>query len=286
MSDNRLSTVNTVAAVIVAAVTIFGGAYVVFNNIDNKYARKDNLKINAMVERYDGELDDLKEKNEKEIESISNDYKIKMDEVLSGLKERVTASEDELQTVIDDGRAAMETSLNAARTDTTAILSLRTSAKSVINELKNEKQNVIRVSGISQNGPNEADDKAVLKSRNLAFEKMEENSVLKVTYTDVFRVTQKTGQPANQACRWLVHVGENGCKDKPIFTDRHDGKSSDVHSAGVISGYCESVPAGTHEISVEVMPRPHKTGYKDPDCYTGWNTSTWSIEVVEFRTVH
>ena len=139
---------------------------------------------------------------------------------------------------------------------------------------------------MSQNGPNEGSDLGVLESRKLRFDKVEDESVLRLTYSDVFRVRQKKDQPPNQACRWTVKIGDDLCKDAPLVTDRYDGKSSDVHSAGMISGYCKSVPAGSYDVSVEVMPRPHETAYKDPDCYTGWNQSTWSIEVIEYRNVY
>ena len=271
MDNSKLSTINTVAAVIIAAVTIFGGAYLVFKNVDDTYARKDNPKINNLVTDYREDLADLKIKNKDEIDLMSKEYNTKFEEVLLDYEKRISEKEQELESVIENGKTDMDTQLNAVRADTVAVMSLQDKAKGVIDDLENEKQHIVRISGISQNGPNEGGDVGVLESRKLDFKKVQPDSVLKVTYTDNFRVTKGKSEALNQACRWVVKVGDNTCADKPIYGDRHDGKSSNVHSSGVISGYCEAVPDGNHKITVEVMPTPHETAYKTADCYTGWN---------------
>ena len=140
---------------------------------------------------------------------------------------------------------------------------------------------VLSVSYSSGNGPNDNLDDGRIVSRELRFFKKEASSKIRILYSDNMRVY---GQ--NKACRWHLKIDGTDCEDGSLFTDRHDGSSSNVHSTSTAVGYCSNLQSGWHTIHVWVSSVPHPDGnYAGADCYTGWDHASWIIEATELRNM-
>jgi hypothetical protein len=98
-----------------------------------------------------------------------------------------------------------------------------------------------------------------------------------VTWSDNFRVTIN-----DKACRWEVLFNGASCTSPgALFFDKYEGgTSSNRHDPSSFTGTCLNVPAGNVTVATRVGPVP---GYTGVDCYTGWNSQLFSIEVEEVR---
>jgi len=123
-------------------------------------------------------------------------------------------------------------------------------------------------------GPADDSDSGQIASRVLSINKLSSSSVLKISYTDNFRTmgTQKV-------CSWEIKVDGNSCPDDVLKYNFYSLDSSEnILRSTSVTGYCSGVTTtGAHEIQVWV----DNTG---GDCYTGWNNSTWVIDVEEVST--
>lgn len=136
---------------------------------------------------------------------------------------------------------------------------------------------IISVTNKTDNGPNDGTDNGRLESRDLRFFKNYEASRIRVLYSDNLRARGR-----GSACRWTVKVDGADCDEGQIYTDRHDGNGSNVHSQSSFIGYCGKLKSGWHTLQVWVSPSPHGDGaFAGSDCYTGWNGSTWTLETTE-----
>jgi hypothetical protein len=125
----------------------------------------------------------------------------------------------------------------------------------------------------SGNGPNEEGDMGRLNSRTIRINKLFAETALRIVYCDNFRVNGE-----NVACRWEIRVDGNSVSP-PILADRYE-LSGNRHLHGTVMGYARGVAAGAHEIQVWIVAHPHNGG-RGTDVYTGWSSSTWSLEAEE-----
>lgn len=139
---------------------------------------------------------------------------------------------------------------------------------------KAEFRTIARVSGRG----NDDLDAGKLESRVLHFTKKHPDTGLRVSYVDVFRV-----QGSNQACTWEIRFNDRSCDPDAIRFDKYVAAESgavlvDDHDPNTVFGTCFGVPAGSVTVDVWVI---HAHGAQRGDCHTGWNNSSWALEVEE-----
>ena len=139
-----------------------------------------------------------------------------------------------------------------------------------------ERRGVLNSAYLTEPGPESDLDSGRLPARTLQFQKASDDTVLRIGYTDAFRVKGR-----NKACRWSIQFNGNSCPSGALFFDRHDGADTNTHTTAHVAAYCSGLPAATYELSILVGPHPN-TYYADSDCYTGWNNLPWTLEVLEF----
>jgi len=141
---------------------------------------------------------------------------------------------------------------------------------------------VKKISYSSGNGPNDGIDDGRIVSRALRFSKIEDNSTVRISYSDNLRVTGD----GSKACRWVVKVNGTNCSDYEFNIDKHDGRGSNNHSTSTLTGYCTGLKSGWHTVNVWVSPVPSQDNrFANSDCWTGWNNSLWTIEATELTAV-
>ena len=140
------------------------------------------------------------------------------------------------------------------------------------------KNNLIKVTHTSGNGPNDGKDLGFVEGRKLSFTKQHHDTTVRIGYTDNLRVL---GQ--NKACRWEILIDGKQCPSGELFYDRHDGNNANTHISQQVVGYCDALPKGPHEIAINVLAQPGRDHYRQSDCYTGWNNSRWVLEVMEIN---
>ena len=126
-------------------------------------------------------------------------------------------------------------------------------------------------------------DNGTVTGRVLIFDKLEANSVLRITYSDNLRVLSK--DPAAFAGSfgtiWTIYLdGAPTQIHTRLNTNAYvagSGFVQDVnhHRQSALIGYLEGVPAGQHTISVELIDVGNNN-----DAYTGWESS-FLLEVME-----
>lgn len=125
-------------------------------------------------------------------------------------------------------------------------------------------------------------DSGPVPGRELTFTKKYNDTKLRVSYSDHFRVNG-----AGKACRWEVYFNGLPCSQPgrvayDVYVD-----SGNTHRPATVLGYCESTSAGSLDagdvIDVNVLVS-NSPGYSGSDCYTGWQSdATWLLEVEEVR---
>lgn len=124
------------------------------------------------------------------------------------------------------------------------------------------------------NGPMNGLDIGQITSRVLTIVKKENNTAIRISYTDNLRTLGP-----NKACRWELKVNGNSSTIQPLVYDFFASlQGENPHRSRTLVGYFKGLTAGTHEIQVWVGPTP---GYSNCDCYTGFSNSTWVLEAEE-----
>ncbi|MBA2661517.1 MAG: hypothetical protein H0U74_04435 [Bradymonadaceae bacterium] len=138
-----------------------------------------------------------------------------------------------------------------------------------------------RIARVSANGPHDSTCNTAatcsptpLATRKLDFTKIQADTDLRITYHDNFRSYAADGMA--RACKWELYLNGSPCSSGAIFGSVYS-ESDDNHDPGSIRGYCSGVQAGSHTVQVYVSSTANLQGY----CHTGFNASTWSIEVEE-----
>ena len=126
-------------------------------------------------------------------------------------------------------------------------------------------------------------DNGTVTGRVLNFDKLEANSVLRITYSDNLRVLSK--DPAAFAGSfgtiWTIYLdGAPTQIHTRLNTNAYvagSGFVQDVnhHRQSALIGYLEGIPAGPHTISVELIDVGNNN-----DSYTGWESS-FLLEAME-----
>jgi hypothetical protein len=131
---------------------------------------------------------------------------------------------------------------------------------------------IARGVGYNQDGT----DNGILAGRSVQFTKKYPETGLRVAWSDNFRVLGP-----NQACRWQVLFNGAPCANPgPIVFDLYESSAGYSHSPGSVFGTCMGLPAGPILVTTQVAPAP---GYGVADCYTGWQSGYFQIEVEEVR---
>lgn len=126
-------------------------------------------------------------------------------------------------------------------------------------------------------GPSDEQDNGLVVSRVLKFEKLREDTAIRIVYCDNFRVE---GQGA-MAGRWEILVDQVAPPGGPIYLDVYgnSGGYTNYHLPATIRGFALGLAPGKHIVSIKVGEVPdHSAG---GNRYTGWHRSTWSIEAEE-----
>lgn len=126
------------------------------------------------------------------------------------------------------------------------------------------------------NGPIDYTDNGRILSRSINFIKKRSDTKLRISYTDALRCITPGG---GRACRWEIRIDSLPCPAQQLIYDIYvNVPNEDSHRSRTIVGYCDGMSAGSHEIQIWVGTTP---GRPPSDCHTGWNNSTWVIEVEE-----
>ena len=128
-------------------------------------------------------------------------------------------------------------------------------------------------------GPNETGDNGVLPSRVLSFNKMEDDTGVRVTWTDNRRCFAAN---RNAACSWEIIFDEASCPNPgPLRFDYHELKGQNDHTAATVVGTCFGLDAGPHTIEIRVGAVPGVNQLDD--AFTGWRSGYWTLEAEEVR---
>ena len=158
-----------------------------------------------------------------------------------------------------------ENAYNAAKADIAATLQ---NTKAQLDSNGNFIRKIARATGLR---PIDDTDSGQIKSRILKLNKIKNDTAIRIGYSDNFHVLgQKT------ACRWEIRIDGVSCSGGLVY-DYYSGDYEEVQS-GTVSGYCEDISAGEHEIQIWVGKVP---SYNQGNCGTGWNDSRWTIEAEE-----
>jgi hypothetical protein len=136
---------------------------------------------------------------------------------------------------------------------------------------------------VTFSGQEDADD-GVLDGRELTFTKVEESTVIRLTYYDSFTING--GTLGLYGCRWMLLLNDRPCTDPGPIAGVVAGASSTISTAP-ISGWCAATdegPLGAQEIVVTAWVGPISTsisGVTDGDCVTGLGNITGFIEAEE-----
>lgn len=132
------------------------------------------------------------------------------------------------------------------------------------------------VTAAGGNGPHDDTDVGQIVSRVLGFTKLYDDTALRITYTDNFRVIAPP--LAIAAKRWEIRIDGNPAAGGGIHQDIHVNSGTNHHRPATIVAFAESLVAGPREIQVWVDDTP---GFSGGDAYTGWDDSRWTIEAEE-----
>jgi len=139
-------------------------------------------------------------------------------------------------------------------------------------ELENSKSRVFYTTGHKY----EDKDVGYIDERTLPFVKKEDNSKIKVTYTDTIRVHTNDG-----ACGYQLHILDKWgqmVKDKKeffLYTYVTDGTKQNHHRVSTLIGAFENLEAGEYQAKVYVtneftdLDGDYRSG---ADCFTGYGT--------------
>ncbi len=131
---------------------------------------------------------------------------------------------------------------------------------------------IARGAGYFQDGT----DSGLLSGRSALLTKKYPETGVRVGWSDNFRVF---GQ--NTACRWQVLFNGAPCANPgPIVFDLYESSIDYSHSPVSVFGTCMGLPAGPILVTTRVDSAP---GYSGADCYTGWQSGHFQIEVEEVR---
>lgn len=127
---------------------------------------------------------------------------------------------------------------------------------------------IVRAGG---NGPDDNTDNGGLLSRAVLFTKRHAETGLRVTYSDNIRALNNSGG------RWEIRFNAQSATP-PVAFNYYVGSNQNVHVPTTMVGTANGLAAGIYVVRVYVGPAP---GYPVSDLYTGWLSSTWSLEVEE-----
>jgi hypothetical protein len=128
-------------------------------------------------------------------------------------------------------------------------------------------------------------DDGVLEDRELSFTKIEESTMVRLTYYDSFTVNG-SGTLGLYGCRWALLFNGAPCTDPGPIAANVTTMGSTISTTD-ISGWCAETddgPLGAQEIvvTVQVGPLPASvSGVTDGDCMTGLGTITGFLEAEE-----
>lgn len=124
-------------------------------------------------------------------------------------------------------------------------------------------------------GPIDGKDEGLVDDRIFNFSKSQGDTVIRIGYTDNFRVIGDG--PNSKGCRWEILLDGGSCPSGELVYDYFATLTgSNVLRSNTVLGYCEGLSEGMHQITVLVTPI-----IEDSDCFTGVNSARWVIEVEE-----
>jgi len=129
---------------------------------------------------------------------------------------------------------------------------------------------------------NQADgrDSSWINYRILDFDKLEDDTEIRFTYSDNFRV-HKT----SHNCNWEIRVNGASCPTGVISRSMHTAENDNDHQPGVIAGYCGDLKKGRHQMRIWLTSN---SGHNNHDCYTGgyWGyPNNWVMEAEESKPI-
>ena len=240
---NVLSLTGAIAGILAAIIAIVAAVFASYLYFERNYVKKNNKEIKIVIDKYQKDLDSLLDVQATRIDKFNKE------------------------------------SLNI-RDQSEIILEALKAYKRVGSSIADENKEFRMLKFTSGLGPNDETDKGQIISRVHKFQKVTQKGIIRIGYTDNFRVTTNQGGTGGKACRWEIKIDGKSCKGGKLIYDRYSS-SSNIHASGHIIGYCDDIEIGGHEIQVWAEPHPSNKVYSDSNCYTGWNESRWTIETGE-----
>lgn len=135
---------------------------------------------------------------------------------------------------------------------------------------------LIDVHGFTKNlGPSTQRNGAI-GGRKFTFTKKKDDSLLRILYTDTFRVICHSKRYHGRwidgcAARWEIKIDGQSCPSGGIYQDWYVHRFQDPHRTQSFGGVCKGVSEGKHTLEVFVYKTPwhHQWNINYP--YTGWS---------------
>ncbi|HDN27297.1 MAG TPA: hypothetical protein ENG03_09430 [Thioploca sp.] len=190
-------------------------------------------------------------------------------------KQQLKATVDQLVTRLDQLTQALEQSTASTKAyANTKASQAEQAAKAYAKAHANTKV----IAYATGNGPNDYREAGQITSRVLRFTKAKTHTKIRISYTDNLTTVLLTVGKYRKSCRWEIRVDGRSCPNQALVYDYYANYKDYIHQSSTVVGYCSGVAAGSHTIGIWVGNTP---GYSDSDCHTGYNDSTWVIEVQE-----
>ncbi|MBT3218794.1 MAG: hypothetical protein HN348_06860 [Proteobacteria bacterium] len=122
-------------------------------------------------------------------------------------------------------------------------------------------------------------DDGLLSGRNLVFDKVHDDTWLRLTYYDNFGCYSGTDNDPCQ-CIWELLINDASCKNDGPIEGYISSVVIDMQHSSTIGGWCNKsdngkLAAGSYEVEVDV------TATGNCDCYTGFDNMTGFLEAEE-----
>ena len=118
-------------------------------------------------------------------------------------------------------------------------------------------------------------ESGLVPDRELVFDKQDDDSELRISYTDLFGVLHQAGNTEARVCFWEVLVNGDSCSD-PIIVATEGNSPGEFVVSSTVFGWCSDVPAGEVVLEVEV-----EEWGANGECFTGLNGLTGWLEAEE-----
>jgi len=135
---------------------------------------------------------------------------------------------------------------------------------------------LIDVHGFTKNLGSSSQRNGAIGGRKFTFTKKKDDSLLRILYTDTFRVLCHHNRYHGRwidgcAARWEIKIDGKSCPSGGIYQDWYVHRFQDPHRTQSFGGVCKGVSEGKHTVEVFVYKTPWHQQWNIYYPYTGWH---------------